>query len=205
MVATTRRGQGAAGLPRARRRGQLRGMRPRIDLSPCALWLALAAAPLAACGSQAVAADEPTQPSAASGASPEGEATAPARQVVHVALELDDLMNVREPGADQTRVSLITRDESGAQQRHVLGVFAGICTAAEVGGPEGGLAAAAIAGADCRGGARQTRVRVLHQADELVALRAWLDEDDDTFPSYEELQRVAVGAGAHVVVGPPQR
>jgi hypothetical protein len=185
-------------------------MPSRTYLAPCGLALALAAAPLAACGSQAVAANEPSQPSASSTPDPqtEGEVepiAASPRYVMHIALELDDLMNVREPGADQTRVSLITHDVSNGEQRHVLGVFAGICTEAQVGAAEAGLPAAAIAGADCRGGARAANVRLVHQGDQLVALRAWLDDEEDeaALPAYDELQRVSVGADTDVVIGRP--
>jgi hypothetical protein len=185
-------------------------MRQRMHtLVASSLGLATAVGSLAACGSQAVATDEPGAPARGAAAEPSGEreAVAPAEPVVHVVLELDDLMNVRDPGADQTRVSLITVDAAGVEQRAVLGVFAGICTDADVAGSEAGLPGSALAGADCRGGARESRIRVLREGDELVALRAWIEEsaEEGDFPDYDEVQRVVVASGAKIVIGDPSR
>ena len=161
---------------------------------------------LTACGGQAPAETTPASAVTEPADDPEeSEPVAKPERVVYIELELDDLMNVRDPGSDQTRVSLVTRDASGELSRHVLGVFPGVCRDVAVGSAEAGLPDPALTGADCTGGARETRVRVLREATSLVALRAWIDGDDGEFPSFDELERVEVEAGARIVVGAPGR
>lgn len=178
--------------------------------------MVVAATLLAACGGPAGASDESSLPArgASSGAAevpaePGDEHAAPIAptRIAHLALELEDLMNVRDPGAEQTRVALVVTDETGSARRHVLGVFDGVCTEADVGVAEAGLARSALVGADCPHRARGSRIRVVRDGGEIVGMRAWVDEseDPDEFPSYDEIQRVELREGAELVTGEPPR
>ena len=185
-------------------------MRPPSNTATAPLFrLILAAAPMAACGGQSAATEGPASPEPAGDdvTAERGDAPTPIEPepVVYLALEVDDLMNVRDPQADQTRVTLVLIDRGDYTRSHVLGVFSGICEEAQVGMAEPGLPGDAIAGVDCADDARESRVRVLREGDTVVALRAFVAEDSEEFPEYEELERVAIDAGAELVVGEPPR
>ncbi len=158
--------------------------------------------------------DRASATSDSSAADPAGhEGTEPAEQPgadaerVYLELDIHDLVDVREPGDEQTRVELVATDVAGDSERRGLGVFAGRCTEADVGGVESGLPSPAILGADCPGRRQAGRVRIVREDDEVVALRAWVELDEageaTEIPDYDELARIEVGADADVLTRSP--
>lgn len=183
---------------------------PGTRTRAAAAVVAAGVAAVAACGGAdapepADVADAPEDPDAG-----EGGDTRAQTSVVYVDLAVDEVVSVRDPEEDQSRVELVVvESEREGEARRALGVFPGACGEASVGLPEPGLPRPAIVGVDCTGGPRASRVRVLEEADEIVAVRAWIEDAGDDasgdapLPDYDAIERWEIAEGADVRVGVP--
>lgn len=144
---------------------------------PCVLALATACG-----GSRSVAGTEEPPGPAAEEAETKQEVDK-ARAVLHIGLELESLPS--DPVT--TQIDLVVTNETGANERHNLGVFDGKCKdatpAVRQTDPEVFLAF------HCQpfGEQRGVLVHILHRRGRLVLLRAWLGTHKPSFDEFDQI------------------
>lgn len=160
--------------------------------------LTLVALIAAACASRTVGEGGSEEPAPAvskrSDAGSGGGAAESVQRTTHLALELSEVEERREP--PRTRVFVDVTDETGARDREEIGVFEGECT--EVSGQLEGEPMDPILGADCWHEDQGVKLRFVVRDWVLIVLRARVYSKDED-PYYDEHQRIELTKGSRVV------
>lgn len=96
----------------------------------------------------------------------------------------------------KTKVLLSKSDETGATDHTDVGTFVGSCQNVAAEGDD------VVVAAQCKAGDKGVKLHVVHRRDELIVLRAYLEEEGDEL-SFDVIKRVKVPIGA--VVKPAQQ